>query len=678
MTASTATTTKKVEATASRADGRRRVVIEAITPEVDGGRFPAKRTVGDQVAVEADVFADGHDAVAASLLANRVGTPEWTEIRMRPLVNDRWTAAFRVSELGHYRFKVRGWVDGFETWRRDLLKRIQAETDTEVDYQIGANLVDETAERATGADASWLRNRAKVLRSQQQPKELRTHATDPLLHELALRYPDKRFATESDRELEIVVEPVRARFSSWYEFFPRSTAAEPGKHGSFADCEKRLDYVAELGFNVVYLPPIHPIGTTFRKGRNNTPEAGPGEYGSPWAIGAEDGGHKAIHKELGTIADFRRFVKKARKLELSVALDVAFQASPDHPYVREHREWFRERPDGTIQYAENPPKKYQDIYPFDFESEDWNGMWEEFKSVFLYWIGEGVTIFRVDNPHTKAFPFWEWVIAEVKREHPEVIFLAEAFTRPKIMYRLAKLGFGQSYTYFPWRNGKQEITTYLTELTQTPVREFFRPNQWPNTPDILTEFLQVDGRAAFAIRLLLAGTLGANYGIYGPAFELLENKPVRRGSEEYLNSEKYEIRQWDLDRKDSLRDLIARVNGIRNSNEALQHDWTLKFHATDNDQLIAYSKESEDRTNLILTIVNLDPHYTQSGYVTLPLDELEIPVDRGYEAEDLLTGSRYLWHGPRNYVELNPARMSGHILKIHRHMKVETDFEYFL
>ena len=659
-------------------DGRRRVVIEAITPEVDGGRFPAKRTVGDQVAVEADIFADGHDAVAGLLLANRVGTREWTEIRMRPLVNDRWTAAFRVTELGHYRFKVQGWVDRFETWRRDLLKRIQAETDTEVDYQIGANIVDETAERATGADAAWLRDRAQVLRSPQEPKQLRTHATDPMLHELALRYPDRRFATESDRELEVVVEPVRARFSSWYEFFPRSTAAEPGKHGTFADCEKRLDYVAELGFNVVYLPPIHPIGSTFRKGRNNVPEAGPEDYGSPWAIGSEEGGHKAIHKGLGTIADFRRFVKKAKDLELSVALDVAFQASPDHPYVREHEAWFRKRPDGTIQYAENPPKKYQDIYPFDFESEDWRGMWEEFKSVFLYWIGEGVTIFRVDNPHTKAFPFWEWVIAEVKREHPEVIFLAEAFTRPKIMYRLAKLGFGQSYTYFPWRNSKQEITAYLTELTQTPVREFFRANQWPNTPDILTEFLQMGGRAAFVIRLLLAATLGANYGIYGPAFELLENKPVRRGSEEYLNSEKYEIRHWDLDRQDSLRDLIARVNAIRNSNEALQQDWTLKFHATDNDQLICYSKESEDRTNLIVTVVNLDPHYMQSGHVTLPLEELEIPVDRAYEAEDLLNGDRYLWHGPRNYVELNPARLSGHILKIHRHLKVETDFEYFL
>lgn len=664
--------------TTNRPEGRKRVVIEGITPEVDGGRFPAKRTVGDQVAVEADVFADGHDAVAASLLANRLGSDDWTEIRMRPLVNDRWTAAFRVAELGHYRFRVQGWVDRFETWRRDLLKRIQAETDTTVDYQIGADLVDETAKRATGADAAWLRERATVLRSPMEPKRLRTHATDPMLHELEQRYPDKRFATDSDRDLKVVVEPVRARFSSWYEFFPRSTAAEAGKHGTFADCEKRLEYVAELGFNVVYLPPIHPIGTTFRKGRNNVPEAQASDSGSPWAIGSPDGGHKAIHKELGTIEDFRSFVAKAKELELSVALDVAFQASPDHPYVREHTEWFRMRPDGTIQYAENPPKKYQDIYPFDFESENWHGMWEEFKDVFLYWLSEGVTIFRVDNPHTKAFPFWEWVIAEIKRDHPEAIFLAEAFTRPKIMYRLAKIGFGQSYTYFPWRNGKHEIAAYLTELTQTPVREFFRPNHWPNTPDILTEFLQVGGRAAFMIRLLLAATLGANYGIYGPAFELMENRPLRRGSEEYLNSEKYEIRHWDLDRADSLRDLVARVNSIRNENTALQHDWSLRFHPTDNDQLLCYSKESEDRSNLILTIVNLDTHYRQSGHVTLPLDELEIPRDRAYEAEDLLSGERYLWHGPHNYVELDPAGVPGHILKIYRHLKVETDFEYFL
>src|ERR1017187_7060631 len=659
-------------------DGRKRVIIEGISPVVDGGRFPAKRTVGDLVHVEADIFTDGHDAIAASLLAHRAGSESWTEIPMQALVNDRWTAAFPVGEIGRYGFKVQGWVDHFETWRRDLLKRIAADTDAPVDYLIGADLIAETAGKASAKDAALLLKRASVLRSGDRVADLRIHATDTALHELILRYPDKRFATESDHELSIVVDPVRARFSSWYEFFPRSTAPEPGAHGTFADCEKRLAYVAGMGFNVVYLPPIHPIGRMFRKGPNNTPESEPGDCGSPWAIGSADGGHKEIHRELGTLADFRSFVSSAKELDLTVALDIAFQAAPDHPYVRDHESWFRKRPDGTIQYAENPPKKYQDIYPFDFESDEWQGMWEELKSVFLYWIAQGVTIFRVDNPHTKAFPFWEWAIAEIKRPHPEVRFFAEAYTRPKIMYRLAKLGFSQSYTYFPWRNGKAEIAVYLTELSQSPVREFFRPNQWPNTPDILTEFLQVDGRAAFVIRLLLAATLGANYGIYGPAFELMENKPIRHGSEEYLNSEKYEIRHWDLDRPDSLRPVVARVNAIRNSNPALQSDWSLRFHSIDNDQLIAYTKESEDRSNLVLTVVNLDPYHTQSGFVTLPLDQLEIPADRAYEAEDMLTGERYLWHGPRNYVELNPSRLSGHILKIHRRLKIETDFEYFL
>jgi starch synthase (maltosyl-transferring) len=664
--------------TLPQSDGRKRVVIEGISPEIDGGRFPAKRTVGDQVRVEADIFTDGHDSIAASILVHHEGSGEWTEIAMRPLVNDRWTAAFRVKEVGRYGFKVRGWIDHFETWRRDLLKRITAESDASVDYLIGADLIDAAASRASGSDAKLLKKAAKELRSGKVTAELRASATDVELHELALRYTDKRFATDSDRETFIVVDPAHARFSAWYEFFPRSASAVPGVHGTFKDCEARLPYVKGMGFQVVYLPPIHPIGRKFRKGPNNNPESQPGDEGSPWAIGSIEGGHKSILPALGTIEDFRHFVGEAKGLGLFIAMDIAFQSAPDHPYVAEHENWFKKRPDGTIQYAENPPKKYQDIYPFDFESDDWTGMWEELKSVFLYWVAQGVTVFRVDNPHTKAFPFWEWVITEVKRQHPEVLFFAEAFTRPKIMYRLAKLGFSQSYTYFPWRNGKGEITSYLTELAQTPVREFFRPNQWPNTPDILTEFLQIGGRAAFVIRLLLASTLGANYGIYGPAFELLEHLPFRHGSEEYLNSEKYQIREWDLDRPDSLRPLIAVVNNIRNHNPALQSDWSLKFHPTDNDQIICYSKESEDRTNLIVVIVNLDPRYTQAGFVSLPLWELQIPEDRSYEAEDLLTGERYLWSGPRNYVELDPTKISGHILKIHRKMKIESDFEYFL
>jgi starch synthase (maltosyl-transferring) len=685
-------------------EGRNRVVIESLSPTVDAGRFPAKRTVGDLVHVEADIFTDGHDSIACALLVRREATrsqtepraetpPEaWTEIPMAPLVNDRWTAAFRVAEIGRYAFKVQGWVDHFETWRLALLKRIKADSDAPVDYLIGAELISEAAARAAGPDSTLLRDRAAQLRASADPesprtgpgpwggdpKTLRTHATDPTLHELVRRYPDKRFVSESDRTYSLAVDPVRARFSSWYELFPRSTASDPGRHGTFATLEARLPYIADLGFNVVYLPPIHPIGRTFRKGPNNNPESQPGDEGSPWAIGSADGGHKSIHSALGTIDDLRRVVTRSRDLGLTLALDIAFQAAPDHPYVAEHASWFKQRPDGTIQYAENPPKKYQDIYPFDFESADWPGLWRELKSVFDYWIAQGVTLFRVDNPHTKAFPFWEWLITAIKSAHPQVLFLAEAFTRPKIMYRLAKLGFSQSYTYFPWRNAKWEFTQYLSELTQPPVVDFFRPNQWPNTPDILTEFLQIGGRQVFSIRFLLAATLGANYGIYGPAFELMEHVPVRRGSEEYLDSEKYQVRHWDLDNPDSLRPLIARVNQIRNEHEALQNDRSLRFHSIENDQLIAYTKESADRSDLILAIVNLDPHHTQSSFVTLPLDELEIPSDRGYEAEDLLTGDRYLWHGPRNYIELNPSKQPGHILKIHRRLKVETDFEYFL
>ncbi len=569
-------------------------------------------------------------------------------------------------------------MDHFETWRKDLLKRIQADTDTPVDYLIGADLIAEAANRAKGPDAEWLLQEADFLRSEAVAEDKRTRATDPALNTRMLCYPDRRFATQLGRELALVVDPVRARFSAWYEFFPRSTAQIPGEHGTFADSERRLDYVSEMGFNVVYLPPIHPVGDKFRKGRNNTTTPEPGDVGSPWAIGSHEGGHKAIHPKLGTLEDFRRFVKRAADLGIQVAIDIAFQVSPDHPYVKDHEEWFKKRPDGTIQYAENPPKKYQDIYPFDFETPKWFELWQELKSVFTYWIEQGVRIFRVDNPHTKAFPFWEWCITEIKRDNPDVLFLSEAFTRPKIMYRLGKLGFSQSYTYFPWRNAKAELTTYLTELTKTPVKDFFRPNQWPNTPDILTEFLQSGLRSAFMIRLLLAATLGANYGIYGPAFELLESRPIRHGSEEYLDSEKYQLRSWDLDRPDSLREFIALVNRIRFENPALQNDWSIEFHDINNEQLICYTKRSEDGANLILTVINLDPHHTQAGFVDLPLEKLKIDLDKPYQANDLLTGARYLWNGPRNYVELNPNSVPGHIFRLRRRLRSESDFDYFI
>jgi len=661
-------------------EGRKRVIIEGVNPEVDGGRFPAKRTVGDLVRVEADIFTDGHDSISAVLLFRHEDSPDWKERPMQALVNDRWFGEFPVEQLGRYRYTIHAWVDHWETWRRDLQKRIAADTDTPVDYMIGAELIKQAAGRAAASsDKEWLEEQARQLDGKSEGKEThRSLATHTALDEMMRRYPDRQFATEMERELVLVVDPVRARFSSWYEFFPRSTSPEPGHHGTFKDCEARLEYAASMGFDVVYFPPIHPVGTKFRKGRNNSVTAEPDDVGSPWAIGAAEGGHKGIHSQLGTLDDFRRLVKRASELGIQIALDIAFQAAPDHPYVGEHENWFRKRPDGTIQYAENPPKKYQDIYPFDFESEDWTGMWQELKSVFLYWIEQGVRIFRVDNPHTKAFPFWEWCITEIKRDYPDVLFLSEAFTRPKIMYRLAKLGFSQSYTYFPWRNDKRGITEYLTELTKTQVVDFFRPNQWPNTPDILTEFLQLGSRSAFMIRFLLVATIGANYGIYGPAFELLESRPVRHGSEEYLDSEKYQIREWDLNRPDSLRELITLVNRIRRENEALQSDRRLEFHPVDNDQLICFSKRSPDGSNLIVVVINLDPHYRQSGFVTLPLDQLGIEEDRPYQAHDLLTGARYPWTGRRNYVELDPYSVPGHIFKIRRRLRAESDFEYFL
>jgi starch synthase (maltosyl-transferring) len=571
-------------------------------------------------------------------------------------------------------------VDAFESWRQGLAKKVDAEQDVAVELLAGAELVAAAAARASGDDAKRLETWAKALRAEEKGADasrIRLALGDDLAA-LVGRYPDRELATRYGRELEVIVDRERARFSTWYEMFPRSCAKEPGRHGTFRDCEARLPYVASMGFDVLYLPPIHPIGRSFRKGKNNVPAADHSEPGSPWGIGAAEGGHKAVHPELGTLADFRRFVAKAKEHGLEIALDIAYQCSHDHPYVEEHPEWFRKRADGSIQYAENPPKKYQDIYPLDFETPDWRALWEELKSVVEFWIEQGVRIFRVDNPHTKPFAFWEWMIGEIKAEHPDVIFLSEAFTRPRIMYRLAKLGFTQSYTYFAWRNTRGELTDYFTELTRTEVREFFRPNLWPNTPDILTEYLQLGGRPAFIARLVLAATLGASYGIYGPAFELCVNRPREPGSEEYLDSEKYEVKHWDLSRPDSLREIIARVNKARRDNPALQTDRALAFHGTENDQLIAYSKTSEDGSNVILTIVNLDPHHTHGSWIHLDLGALGIEPDHPFQVHDLLGDARYLWNGSRNYVELNPHVVPAHIFRVRRRIRTERDFEYFL
>jgi starch synthase (maltosyl-transferring) len=477
---------------------------------------------------------------------------------------------------------------------------------------------------------------------------------------------DMKLATRCHRELHVQVDPPKAGFSAWYEMFPRSASPDLTRAGTFGDVEARLPYVAGMGFDVLYLPPIHPIGKTKRKGANNAVTAKASDPGSPWAIGSELGGHKAIDPSLGTLEDFRGLVKKAQSLGIDIAMDIAFQCSPDHPYVREHPEWFGTRPDGSVQYAENPPKKYEDIYPFHFDTTEWESLWQELLSVFTYWMDQGVHVFRVDNPHTKPFAFWEWLIAKVHEVDPSVIFLSESFTRPKIMYRLAKLGFTQSYTYFAWRPDKHGLTEYFTELTQTPVADFFRPNAWPNTPDILTEQMQRGGRPAFVSRLILAATLSSNYGIYGPPFELMEREPREPGSEEYLHSEKYEQRKWDIERKDSLRELIALVNKARRENPALQSNAGLRFQHIDNAQLIAYSKETEDASNVIICIVNLDAAYTQSGMLWLPIAEWGIAPDEPYQVHDLLSDARYTWQGPSNFVQLNPTVIPGHVLRLRR------------
>ncbi|MFN0071988.1 MAG: alpha-amylase family glycosyl hydrolase, partial [Chloroflexota bacterium] len=483
-------------------------------------------------------------------------------------------------------------------------------------------------------------------------------ASRPANTELIATYP---------RELRVTVDRERAGFSAWYELFPRSTSVIDGQHGTFSDVEARLPYVASLGFDVLYLPPIHPIGLTHRKGKDNSTSASATDPGSPWGIGSHEGGHTTIHPDLGTLEDFRRLVNRAREEGLEVALDMAFQCSPDHPYVREHPEWFRRRPDGTIQYAENPPKKYQDIYPFDFESENWYGLWTELRNVVQFWVDQGVRIFRVDNPHTKPFEFWEWLISEIKRGCPEALFLSEAFTRPKVMYQLAKLGFTQSYTYFAWRNSKAELTEYLNELTQTEVVDYLRPNLWPNTPDILTEPLQTGGPGNFAARFVLAATLGTSYGIYGPAFELQEHRPLEVGREEYLSSEKYEIRHWDWTSPKSLAPLITKVNRIRADHPAIRHAGNLHFHPTDNEHLLAYSRSSQNGGDVLLIVVNLDPRYTQAGWLDLDLSALGLAADQTFTVHDLLSGETYSWQGARNYVELNPTQLPGHILHLASH-----------
>jgi starch synthase (maltosyl-transferring) len=639
---------------------RQRVLIQSVRP---GGDYAVKRVSGEPLVVEADVVCDGHDVVRALLLYRHAGATAWEEVELAPVGNDVYTATLAFEKLGRFHYGVVAWVDAFATWRRGLERKVAASQDVALELLEGAQLV--AAAVARGAP---LVEAERILRDPSQNRV--AFALGAQLAEAMARYPDREHATTFAEDREVLVERPLARASAWYELFPRSAGA-PGTHGTLRDVIARLDYVAELGFDILYLPPIHPIGVPFRKGPDNTPDARPGDPGSPWAIA----NHLALHPELGTLADFDALVAACAARKLELALDIAFQCAPDHPWVREHPAWFKQRPDGSIQYAENPPKKYQDVYPFDFESADAPALWAALRDVFVFWAERGVRVFRVDNPHTKPIPFWRWCLAEVSARYPDAIFLAEAFTRPKVKYALARAGFSQGYTYFTWRTGKRELEAYLRELVAPPVADFFRPNFWPTTPDIFPEHLVHGGRAAFVQRLVLAATLGGSYGIYGPSYELME-AVQRTGVEELARSEKYELRAWEWDRADSLRHVMARVNRIRRAHPAFAEPRTLRFHPTDNEYVIAYSRRAGN--DVVVVTVNLDPHHTHRAWIELDVDALGVGADESYQVHDLLGDARYQWRGGRAFVELVPSTLPAHIFELRRFMRSENQFEYFL
>jgi starch synthase (maltosyl-transferring) len=642
--------------------GKSRVIIENVQPVVDGGLYPAKRTVGETVQVSASIFGDGHDHIRASVLYKKDGATKWNSIELQPTYNDEWQAAFKVEEQGKYVFTIHAWIDHFDTWYDGFKKKAAAKVDVKVELMEGAVFLKTLTENGKPN----LLNLATKLENTSKYQEAIELVLSDGFAQIVKDYPSKENETKLDEEIEIVVEHAKANFSAWYEFFPRSSSLEKGKHGTFQDCAKLLPRVAAMGFDVLYFPPIHPIGKLNRKGKNNNVKAKAGEPGSPWAIGSDEGGHKSILPELGTLDDFKKLVKDAKSLGIDIAMDIAFQCAPDHPYVIEHPNWFKQRPDGSIQYAENPPKKYQDIYPFNFETDDWKNLWEELKSVFFFWIEQGVTIFRIDNPHTKPIPFWQWVIAEVQKVHPDIIFLAEAFTRPKIMSSLGKVGFTQSYTYFTWRVTKQEIIDYMNDLVFGASRNYFRPNFWPNTPDILPFHLQNRGEDSFIFRYALAATLSSNYGVYGPSYEFYENTALE-GKEEYFNSEKYEVRHYDWKKTNRMTDIMSLLNKLRKENAALQSTWNIQFCPIENNQLIAYLKATDDLSNVILTIVNLDPNGKQSGYVQLPKAKLGLGDKINLKLHDLMTDEHYMWTQEWNFVELSPGKMPFHLFKLEIH-----------
>jgi starch synthase (maltosyl-transferring) len=644
------------------------VVIENLQPLLDCGRYAVKRLVGDPVHVAADVFKDGHDIVAASVKWRMAGTRRWSEVPMKPGENDVWHGSFAATEIGDCEYTVEAWLDAYETWRDEFLRKYEGgQRDLGSESLEGAHLLEQGAARADKADAAVLRAAAGELRNS-AGNEARAIAARGDLAAVMAKYPDRSIGSVFRPFGRIMVERRAALFAAWYEFFPRSAAGRGDRGSTFRDCLERLDDAKAMGFDVVYFPPIHPIGTTKRKGRNNALQCEPGDPGVPYAIGnrhqgcPHGGGHRDVAPELGTLGDFKWLVGEAKKRGLEVALDFALNCSPDHPYVADHPEWFFHRPDGTIKYAENPPKKYEDVYPLDYHNASWPDLWNELRDVILWWAERGVRTFRVDNPHTKPVSFWEWLIAETRAEFPDLVFLSEAFTKPKMMRVLAKAGFSQSYTYFTWRNTKSELTEYLSELASPRSADYFRPNFFTNTPDILPFFLQQGGRAPFMIRAVLAATLSPLYGIYS-GFELCENAALP-GREEYLDSEKYQFKQRDWNAPGNIKDLVARLNAARRDNPALQHLTNLRFHNAENDQILFYAKATGN--NIVLVAVNLDPHGIQTAAVEWPLWEYGLPWDADYGVEDLLTGERWTWHGARNYVALDPSVRVAHVFRVVR------------
>ncbi|UPQ78730.1 alpha-1,4-glucan--maltose-1-phosphate maltosyltransferase [Flavobacterium azooxidireducens] len=639
-----------------------RIIIESVKPQLDGGSFFIKRIINQTVNVSAHVFSDGHDVVECCVKFKHEKDKKWSEVRMSPTENDEWEAEFTVTKQGFYSYFIEGWVDYALNWQHGTERKINDNQHVKSELLEGAEYCQAILKEVTKDEKAYLNSAIKAFQDAKLYDSAIAIALSDELHQIFKKYP-KRTLANSSAELKVYVDRKKALFSTWYEFFPRSASETPGKHGTFKDCERLLPRVVEMGFDTLYFPPIHPIGEVNRKGKNNATTAEKGDVGSPWGIGSKFGGHKSTHPELGTIDEFKALVKKAQSMGIEIAMDYALQAAPDHPYVKDFPQWFKWRPDGTVQYAENPPKKYQDIQPIYFESGDWKNLWKELLDVALFWIEEcGIKVYRVDNPHTKPFYFWGWLIGEIKKKHPDVLFLSEAFTRPKIMNELAKQGFSQSYTYFTWRNTKAELIEYVTELTQTEQKEFFRPNFWPNTPDILPFALQTGNESVYLQKYFLAATLSSSVGIYGPAYEFLVHQPMAKGKEEYLNSEKYEVYHWDWEAKNKLTTLITRINHIRKQQESLQQTNNIVFCKTDNEQLIAYYKFNDAKTDHTLMVCSLNAQNPLQAVVRLPLEELG---NQPVKVTDLITGNSYFWDREWNFVELHPA-LPFHLFKIER------------